>query len=108
MSPLRFVRPTRTSLLADLTNLILACSIHPMKVITTHEAKTHLSRYLSAVESGEELIITRDKVPIAMLVPISKANRKSRPKVGEIKGEPFHFPESSLAPMNAEELEEWG
>lgn len=79
-----------------------------MKVITTHEAKTHLSRYLSAVESGEELIIARGKVPIAMLIPISKAKNQNRPKVGDIQGEPFHFPESSLAPLNAEELEEWG
>ena len=60
------------------------------------------------MESGEELIIARGKVPIAMLIPISKAKNQSRPKVGEIQGEPFHFPESSLAPLNAEELEEWG
>ena len=79
-----------------------------MKTITTHEAKTHLSRYLTEVEQGEEITIARGKKPVARLVPISGAPKRNRPKVGKIKGLPFEFPESAFAPMNAQELKDWG
>ncbi|MFW5785840.1 MAG: type II toxin-antitoxin system Phd/YefM family antitoxin [bacterium] len=38
-----------------------------MKVVNTHEAKTHLSRILDEVESGEVYVITRNGKPIAEL-----------------------------------------
>ena len=44
-----------------------------METITTHEAKTHLSRYLAEVEGGKEFIIARGKNPVAKLVPLSPA-----------------------------------
>jgi prevent-host-death family protein len=44
-----------------------------METITTHEAKTHLSRYLAEVEEGKEFIIARGKTPVAKLVPLSPA-----------------------------------
>lgn len=34
-----------------------------------HEAKTHLSRLLSRVEQGEEIVISRSGEPVAKLVP---------------------------------------
>jgi prevent-host-death family protein len=37
---------------------------------TVHQAKTNLSRLLEEASSGEEVIIARDKVPVAKLVPI--------------------------------------
>ena len=43
-----------------------------MKTITTHDAKTHLSRYLAATERGEEFLIARGKRPVACLVPLSQ------------------------------------
>lgn len=79
-----------------------------MTTITTHEAKTHLSRYLADVEKGEEFVIARGKSPVAMLVPIKKARHKQRPKAGDIKGKPFEFPLSALAPLTDDELKEWG
>jgi prevent-host-death family protein len=79
-----------------------------VKTITTHEAKTHLSRYLAEVEDGQEFIIARGKTPVAMLVPMKKARRKPRPKVGDIEGDPFEFPLSAFAPLTKDELEEWG
>lgn len=79
-----------------------------MKVITIHEAKTHLSRYIKAVESGEEMIISRGKEHVAMLIPISNERNRTRPKVGEIEGEPFHFPDSAFEPLSSQELEDWG
>lgn len=78
-----------------------------MKTITTHEAKTHLSRYLAAIEQGEEFVIARGKTPIALLSPISNAPARTRPKVGEMLDAPFHIPDSAFAPLTEEELKEW-
>ena len=79
-----------------------------MNTITTHQAKTHLSRYLAAVEKGEEFVIARGKVAVAMLVPMKKAKRKPRPRAGDISGKPFAFPVAALAPLTADELKNWG
>ncbi len=79
-----------------------------MKTITTHEAKTHLSRYLAEVEKGEEFVIARGKNAVAKLVPMPPPEKKPRPKVGEIEGEPFEFPDSAYAPLTDEQLKEWG
>jgi antitoxin (DNA-binding transcriptional repressor) of toxin-antitoxin stability system len=76
--------------------------------ITTHQAKTHLSRYLAEVEGGREYIIARGKTPVAMLVPIKRSRRKPRPKVGDIRGEAFEFPVSAFAALSDEELKGWG
>lgn len=37
--------------------------------VNIHEAKTHLSRLVERVESGEEVIIARAGRPVARLVP---------------------------------------
>ena len=79
-----------------------------MTTITTHEAKTHLSRYLADVEKGKRFIIARGKSAVAMLVPIEAPKHKPRPKVGDIKGKPFEFPASAFAPLTDKELQEWG
>jgi prevent-host-death family protein len=42
--------------------------------INIHEAKTHFSRLLQRVESGEEIIIARAGVPIARIVPLETKN----------------------------------
>jgi len=79
-----------------------------MTTITTHEAKTHLSRYLAEVENGKEFIIARGKSAVAMLVPIKKQKKKPRPKVGETLDPPWVFPDSAFAPLTEVELKEWG
>ena len=38
--------------------------------VNVHEAKTHLSRLLEAVEAGEDVVIARAGKPIARLVPV--------------------------------------
>ena len=40
-----------------------------MATVSVHEAKTHLSRLLRRVESGEEVVIARAGRPVAKLVP---------------------------------------
>jgi antitoxin (DNA-binding transcriptional repressor) of toxin-antitoxin stability system len=79
-----------------------------MTTITTHEAKTHLSRYLAEVEKGQEFIIARGKSPVALLTPIPKATPPPRPKVGECLGPIMEVPEAVFAPLSDEELAEWG
>ena len=79
-----------------------------MTTITTHEAKTHLSRYLADVEKGKTFIIARGKNAVAMLVPVKKRRQKPRPKVGECIGPIIKVPDSAFAPLTEAELKEWG
>jgi prevent-host-death family protein len=44
--------------------------------VTIHEAKTHLSRLIAAVERGEEVIIARRDKPVVRLV----MEKQERPK----------------------------
>jgi prevent-host-death family protein len=47
-----------------------------MTNVNVHEAKTHLSRLLAAVEAGDEVIISRSGRPIARLVPVDPRPRR--------------------------------
>jgi prevent-host-death family protein len=49
-----------------------------MKTVTTHEAKTHLSRLLREVQAGEEVVIARGDTPLARLVPVVAAPPQRR------------------------------
>jgi prevent-host-death family protein len=46
--------------------------------VGAYEAKTHLSRLLNQVSSGEEVVITNHHVPIAKLIPFSNRGQKSK------------------------------
>jgi prevent-host-death family protein len=50
-----------------------------MKQVNVHEAKTHLSRLLQAVEEGEEIVIARDGEPVAKLVPHVEERKPREP-----------------------------
>ena len=41
-----------------------------MYTVGSYEAKTHLSRLLDRVATGEEITITRHGVPVARLLPV--------------------------------------
>ncbi len=49
-----------------------------------HEAKTHLSQLLAAVEAGQEGIIARNGEPVARLVPYRTEHEQRQP--GGLKG----------------------
>jgi prevent-host-death family protein len=49
-----------------------------MKTVTTHQAKTHLSRLLREVQAGEEVVIARGDTPLARLVPVVAAPLQRR------------------------------
>ena len=77
-----------------------------MVVVDVHEATTHLSKLLERVESGEEIVITRNGLPIARLVPVVAEPRgpgrwKGKLEVGANLDEPL--PESLLKAFRGEE-----
>ncbi|MBV8724323.1 MAG: type II toxin-antitoxin system prevent-host-death family antitoxin [Candidatus Eremiobacteraeota bacterium] len=49
-----------------------------MKSVGSYEAKTHLTRLLREVESGETVLITRNGSPIAQLSPIWRGAASNR------------------------------
>ena len=75
-----------------------------MKEVNVHEAKTHLSRLLTRVEAGEEVIISRAGKPVARLLPYNKAQRKriAGRDVGLVE-----IPDDFDAPLPDDVLEEF-
>jgi prevent-host-death family protein len=49
------------------------------RTVNLYEAKTHLSALVDAAESGEEIIIAKNGVAKARLVPIARPSRERRP-----------------------------
>lgn len=56
-----------------------------MATVTLEEAQTHLPQLIEHLQSGEELIITRDHKPIARLVAEQRCKRPPR-QPGNCKG----------------------
>ncbi|RJP21106.1 MAG: type II toxin-antitoxin system Phd/YefM family antitoxin [Candidatus Omnitrophota bacterium] len=56
-----------------------------MVLVNMHEAKTHLSKLVERVASGEEIIIGRAGKPVAKLVPYQQ-NMKPRQPGGSWEG----------------------
>lgn len=54
-------------------------------VVNVHEAKTHFSKLLRRVQSGEAITIAKASKPIARIVPLSEAAPSGRP-FGAYKG----------------------
>jgi prevent-host-death family protein len=77
-----------------------------MRLVATHEAKTHLSALLQDVSRGQTIVIARGKKPLAKLVPYDEP--ADRPKVGETLDEPFAVPDEVLRAMTKSELQAWG
>jgi prevent-host-death family protein len=80
-----------------------------MKTVNVHEAKTTLSQLLLDVERGKEVVIARNGVPVARLLPfepvISRAPGlwRTYPGWGSYVYDP-----AVLAPMTDKEIEEEG
>ena len=64
-----------------------------MDMVNVHEAKTHLSRLLSRVARGEEIVIAKDGKPVAKLTAVSPRERKPGRLKGRIRiGKDFDAP----------------
>ena len=73
------------------------------QVVNVHEAKTHLSKLLSRVEAGEEIVIARAGKPCARLVPYEE-RRPSR-RIGLFRG--IEIPPEFFDPLPDDELAAW-
>ncbi len=51
--------------------------------VNVHEAKTHLSKLLSRVEAGEEIVVARAGRPVARLVPHGRTRGRRQPGSAE-------------------------
>lgn len=71
------------------------------KSVGVHEAKTHLSRLLDDVASGEEIVITRRGAPAARLVGLPLGSRR----VFGIDRGRLVVPEDFDTPLDAEVLD---
>lgn len=67
-----------------------------MKRTNVHDAKTHFSEYLEAVEKGEVILICRRNTPVAELHPVSRMPDGPRP-IGMAKG--FEVPKKFFEPL---------
>ena len=75
--------------------------------VTVHEAKTHLSRILHVVETGEEVLVCRGKQPVAKIVPANMVTKKN-PPVGVPTSAVFEISADAFAPLSERELKAWG
>jgi prevent-host-death family protein len=70
------------------------------QVVNVHQAKTHLSKLLERVASGEEITIAKAGKPVARLVPVRPVERLLGPDAG---GD-FYIADDFDAPLSADEL----
>ncbi len=73
-----------------------------METVNIHQAKTNLSRLLSRVQHGEEIVISNRGVPVAKLVPF-RTSLNRRTSLGQDRGK-FVVPEDFNAPLPNEIL----
>ena len=78
-----------------------------MKTVTTHQAKTHLSRLLKDVQAGETVVILSGSVPVAKLTTVG-ADRAPRPSVGTLTSPEVGNIENAFRPLTDDELKAWG
>jgi len=53
---------------------------------SVHEVKTNLSRFLEAVEAGEEVVVSRHKKAVAKIIPLT---RKGGSRIGTLAGRKY-------------------
>lgn len=70
------------------------------KSVGVHQAKTHLSRLLTQVAAGEEVVITRRGREVARLAPVRSSPTR---RLGIDRGR-FSVPEDFDAPLPEEVL----
>jgi prevent-host-death family protein len=72
----------------------------PAAQFNIHEAKTQLSRIIERVERGEEIVISRAGRPVAKVVPLPGAVRRTGR--GSLRGMPPLAPGWDSAEVNEE------
>ncbi len=72
-----------------------------MEILNIHYAKTHFSKLLARVHSGEEIIIAKAGKPYAKLVPLKQVTRRI---AGIAKG---NVTDGFFEPLPEKELQNW-
>lgn len=72
-----------------------------MEIVNINEAKTHFSKILARVNSGEEIIIAKSGKPYAKITPIKQVKQRIP---GIAKGK---VTEEFFEPLPEEELDIW-
>ncbi len=72
-----------------------------VRIVNVHEAKTHLSRLLEDVRAGEEIVVAKNGIPCARLVPLDVPKKR---RLGFVEG---HLPDEFFDPLPDEELDAW-
>ena len=75
-----------------------------MATVNVGEGRTHLSRLLRQVEAGDEIVIARNGIPVARLVPVKKQGKR---QFGALKGR-LVVPDSFFESPPDTELTAWG
>lgn len=71
--------------------------------VNIQEAKTHFSRYIDRVESGEVIIVCRHNQPVAELRAVSLTPARPNRVAGLLKGQ-IHWEPGAFDPMTDEAL----
>ena len=69
--------------------------------VNLHEAKTHLSRLIDAVEAGEEVVVARRKKPVARILPL---DRRKPERIGVLAGRPYRMGDDFDSPEAGDRL----
>jgi len=78
-----------------------------VKTVTTHQAKTHLSRLLKEVQAGETIVILNGSVPAAKLTATQPVGAV-RPPAGTVTSGRVSYDNDAFRPLTDEELKAWG
>lgn len=70
-----------------------------VETVNIHQAKTHLSRLVEAVERGEEIVIARAGQPVALLTRYRPARRMLAPP-GSMQGREWRMDDDFDAPVD--------
>ncbi|MDH4154943.1 MAG: type II toxin-antitoxin system prevent-host-death family antitoxin [Nitrospira sp.] len=74
-----------------------------MMKLNIHEAKTHLSKYLSKLKAGDRIVLCKRNQPVAQITPLSEVPSGPRP-IGLAKPM-FSVPASFFEPLPGEMLD---
>ena len=75
----------------------------PQKTFNVHEAKTNFSRLLERAHAGEEIVLAKDGVPWAKMVPVTPVAKPRRQPGGLVLTGPLDL-DAFLEPLPEEDL----
>ena len=76
-----------------------------MKIYNVNQVKTHLSKILQQVESGDDIVVARYNQPVARIIPYQ--DKEVKRQFGSLKNV-FKFDESFFEQLPKSELSAWG